>query len=274
MSAQRPPTDGFVAIIPARLRSTRLPGKPLADIGGLPMVVRVAQRATASGARRVVIATDAPEVMAAAAAHAIEAVLTRADHPSGTDRLAEAAALLDLADSDRVVNVQGDEPLIEPAVIAAVDRALAADPSCAIATAAHPIETIADYLSPHVVKVVTDVRGRALYFSRAPIPFERDAPPPADTLSATLRAAPVLRHVGLYAYRVGFLRSYPELPRSPLESIESLEQLRALWHGLPIAVLTLDQAPAAGVDTPADLERVRALVAAESARSTRPPDHA
>jgi 3-deoxy-manno-octulosonate cytidylyltransferase (CMP-KDO synthetase) len=268
MKAPEVSAGGFVAIIPARLSSTRLPGKPLADIGGLPMVVRVAHRAAASGARRVVIATDAPEVLEAARAHAIEGILTRADHPSGTDRLAEAAALLELDDADRVVNVQGDEPLIDPAVIAAVDRALAADPACAIATAAHPIASLDDYLSPHVVKVVTDARGRALYFSRAPIPFERDAPAPTDALSAALRQAPILRHVGLYAYRVGFLRSYPALPRSPLETLESLEQLRALWHGLSITVLPLEHAPAPGVDTPADLERVRAIVAAE-ARDSR-----
>lgn len=262
---------GFVAIIPARLSSTRLPGKPLADIGGVPMVVRVARQAHASGAARVVIATDAPEVLRAATEHGIEALLTRGDHPSGTDRLAEAAQSLGLDDAVRVVNVQGDEPLIDPGAIAAVADALARDPDCAIATAAHPIDALADYLNPNVVKVVVSARARALYFSRAPIPWERDAAPDADALSAALRSAPVLRHVGLYAYRVAFLRRYPTLARSPLEAIESLEQLRALWHDLPITVLRLAHAPAPGVDTPADLDRVRALVAAIDERTTRPP---
>jgi 3-deoxy-manno-octulosonate cytidylyltransferase (CMP-KDO synthetase) len=266
---------GFVAIIPARLASTRLPGKPLADIGGLPMVVRVAIQARASGAARVVIATDAPDVIRVADRHGIEALLTRADHPSGTDRLAEAAQALGLGDDVRVVNVQGDEPLIDPAAIGAVAGLLGRAPDCAIATAAHPIDALGDYLNPNVVKVVVSASDRALYFSRAPIPFERDGDPGARTLSPALRAAPVLRHVGLYAYRVSFLRRYPALARSPLEALESLEQLRALWHGLPIAVLRLAHAPAPGVDTPDDLERVRAAVAATGAgRPTRGSDDA
>ncbi|HPU52292.1 MAG TPA: 3-deoxy-manno-octulosonate cytidylyltransferase [Burkholderiaceae bacterium] len=253
----------FVALIPARMASSRLPGKPLADIGGLPMVIRVAHRAHASGASRVVIATDEPAVAAAAARHSVECVMTRADHPSGTDRLAEAADLLGLSDDQTVVNVQGDEPLIDPEVVAAVAAELARHAGCAMATAAHPITTLDDYRNPNVVKVVTDASGRALYFSRAPIPFERDGPALSDgALSAALLGAPVLRHVGLYAYRVGFLRRYPQLPRSPLESIESLEQLRALWHGHSIAVLRLSHAPASGVDTPEDLAHVRALIAA------------
>ena len=256
----------FVALIPARMASSRLPGKPLADLGGIPMVVRVAHRAQASGARRVVIATDSPAVAQAGAAHGIETVMTDAAHVSGTDRLAQAAALLGLADEEIVVNVQGDEPLIDPAVIAAVADALDASPDCSMATAAHPILERADYLNPNVVKVVTDARGRALYFSRAPIPFERDAGAPSaplsTSLSTSLRAVPVLRHVGLYAYRVRFLRGYPGLAPSPLETIESLEQLRALWHGQAISVLRLAHAPAAGVDTPEDLALVRALIAA------------
>lgn len=258
---------GFIALIPARMASSRLPGKPLADIGGLPMIIRVAQRAALSGASRVVVATDSLAVGQACAAHGVAHVMTREDHASGSDRLAEAVERLGLADDAVVVNLQGDEPLIEPAVLARVARALAEQPDCPMATAAHPIDTRADYLNPNVVKVVLDARGRALYFSRAPIPFERDAPDGADAaadaaLSVALRAAPVLRHVGLYAYRAGFLRRYPSLPRSPLEGIESLEQLRVQWHGHPIAVITLESAPAPGVDTPADLERVRALVAA------------
>lgn len=256
----------FTALIPARMASSRLPGKPLADIGGLPMIVRVAQRAALSGASRVVVATDSVLVGQACAAHGVAHVMTREDHASGSDRLAEAVERLGLADEAVVVNLQGDEPLIEPAVLAQVARALADQPDCPMATAAHPIETCADYLNPNVVKVVLDARGRALYFSRAPIPFERDAlagmPAGSDAaLSLALRAVPVLRHVGLYAYRAGFLRGYPAMPRSPLEAIESLEQLRAQWHGHPIAVITLESAPAPGVDTPADLERVRALVA-------------
>ena len=259
----------FVALIPARLASTRLPDKPLADIGGVPMIVRVARRAAESGASRVVVATDAGSVAHAARAHGIEALMTRADHPSGTDRLAEAADALGLPDACIVVNVQGDEPLIPPVLIADVARALEASPECAIATAAHPVETADEYLNPNFVKVVTDARGRAAYFSRAPIPFDRDAMKgfPATlpgALSPELAANPPLRHIGLYAYRVSFLRAFPGLARSPLEAIESLEQLRALWHGFQIAVMRVEHAPPGGVDTPEDLERVRARVASGS----------
>ena len=261
----------FVALIPARLASTRLPDKPLADIGGVPMIVRVARRAAESGARRVVVATDAGSVAHAARAHGIEALMTRTDHPSGTDRLAEAADALGLPDACIVVNVQGDEPLIPPALVADVARALEASPECAIATAAHPVETVDEYLNPNFVKVVTDARGRAAYFSRAPIPFDRDAMKgfPATlpgALSPELAANPPLRHIGLYAYRVSFLRAFPGLARSPLEAIESLEQLRALWHGFQIAVMRVEHAPPGGVDTPEDLARVRALVAGEPSR--------
>jgi len=256
----------FVALIPARLASTRLPNKPLADLAGVPMVVRVAQRAAASGARRVVVATDAPEIVAAVRAHGVEVVLTRADHPSGTDRLAEAAQALGLADSQIVVNVQGDEPLIPPELIARVARLLDDSPDCAIATAAHPVHSVDEYLNPNFVKVVTDANGRAAYFSRAPIPFDRDqlkdypAALPAQLSSAMLEYPP-MRHVGLYAYRVSFLRAFPALARSPLEVLESLEQRRALWHGYRIVVMPLDDAPPGGVDTPEDLARVRAMLA-------------
>ncbi len=209
---------GFVALIPARLASTRLPEKPLADIAGRPMVVRVAERAAASGASRVVVATDAPEIERAVRAHGVEVAMTRADHPSGTDRLAEAASQLGLADDAIVVNVQGDEPLIPPALVADVAALLARESGCAIATAAHPIHALADYLNPNVVKVVTDAKGCAAYFSRAPIPFERDhfpgfpsRLPPA--LSAAMAAHPPLRHIGLYAYWASFLRAYPTLAR-------------------------------------------------------------
>jgi 3-deoxy-manno-octulosonate cytidylyltransferase (CMP-KDO synthetase) len=257
---------GFVALVPARMASSRLPDKPLADLDGVPMVVRVARRALQSGARRVAIATDSTRVCDAAAQHGIEALLTRADHPSGTDRLAEAAQLLKLTPDEIVVNVQGDEPLIPPALIGEVAGLLAERPDCAIATAAHPIDAIDDYLSPHVVKVVLDRAGRALYFSRAPIPFERDALPgfpqqlPAALPPGLQQAGAVQRHIGLYAYRVAFLNDYRSLQASPLESIEALEQLRALWHGYRIAVLSTPEAPPAGVDTPADLQRVRALL--------------
>ena len=264
-------TVDFVALIPARMASTRLPGKPLADIGGLPMVVRVAHRARASGAARVAVATDDARVADAVRAHGIDALMTRADHPSGTDRLAEAADLLGLDDARIVVNVQGDEPLIPPGLVEGVARLLAERDDCAIATAAHPIDEVADWMSPSVVKVALDAQARALYFSRAPIPFARDALPgfPAAlpaAVPAALRGR-LLRHVGLYAYRVSFLRAYRGLAPSPLESIEMLEQLRALWHGYRIAVLEAAQAPPAGVDTPADLDRVRREVAA----GTRPP---
>lgn len=252
----------FIAIVPARLASTRLPRKPLADLGGAPMVVRVAQRAAAAGARRVVVAADGEEIAAACRAHDVEAVLTSPDHPTGTDRLAEACALLDLADDAIVVNVQGDEPLIPPTVIADVAALLARQPDCAIATAAHSLHDAAEFFSPNVVKVVVDRAGRALLFSRAPIPWAREAF--AADRSALPAALPALRHVGLYAYRAAFLRAYPRLARDPLEVFESLEQLRALAHGYRIAVLMLAAALPPGVDTPEDLARARAAIAGRS----------
>ncbi len=258
----------FVALIPARLASTRLPGKPLADIGGKPMVVRVAERAAAAGAAHVAIATDSPRIAEVVSAAGFQAILTREDHTCGTDRLAEAAGKLGLRADQIVVNLQGDEPLIPPALVRAVAARLAAARDCAIATAAHPIDEPGQYLDPDVVKVVCDREGRALYFSRAPIPFERDAMAgfpqrlPAQLPVGLVLAGLPLRHIGLYAYRAGFLDAYPRLARSPLEAPESLEQLRALWHGHRIAVLLADAAPPPGVDTVADLERARALFAA------------
>jgi 3-deoxy-manno-octulosonate cytidylyltransferase (CMP-KDO synthetase) len=250
---------GFTVIVPARLASTRLPRKPLADLAGEPMVVRVARRAAQSGAERVVVATDSAEVLAACARHGVAAVLTRADHRSGTDRLAEAADLLDLADDAIVANVQGDEPLLPPEVVARVAALLAQRPDCAIATAAHPLDDAAEFFDPNVVKVVADANGRALLFSRAPIPWARDAfSASRERLPAGL---PAWRHVGLYAYRAGFLRRFPALPSCPIEEQEQLEQLRALWHGFGIAVLPLAERLAPGVDTPEDLEMVRALLA-------------
>ena len=250
---------GFTVLIPARLASTRLPDKPLADIAGLPMVVRVAQRAALSQASRVVVATDSERILQTCQQHGVQAVLTRADHPTGSDRLAEACALLGLDGQDRIVNVQGDEPLIDPALINACADVLDARSDCVMSTAAHAIDSAADFANPNVVKVVTDAQGRALYFSRAPIPWWRDAPAPATPATG---AGTPLRHIGIYGYRAGFLRRFPQLAVSPLETVESLEQLRVLWHGERIAVHLATQAPGAGVDTPEDLARVRRLLGA------------
>ena len=250
---------GFTVLIPARLASTRLPDKPLADIAGLPMVVRVAQRAALSQASRVVVATDSERILQTCQQHGVQAVLTRADHPTGSDRLAEACALLGLDGQDRIVNVQGDEPLIDPALINACADVLDARSDCVMSTAAHAIDSAADFANPNVVKVVTDAQGRALYFSRAPIPWWRDAPAPATPATG---AGTPLRHIGIYGYRAGFLRRFPQLAVSPLETVESLEQLRVLWHGERIAVHLATQAPGAGVDTPEDLTRVRRLLGA------------
>ena len=250
----------FTVLIPARLASTRLPRKPLADIGGLPMVVRVAQRAALSRASAVVVAADHADTVAACVAHGVHALLTGTDHPTGSDRLAEACRLLGLDGRDLVVNVQGDEPLIEPAMIDACAAALQADEGCVMSTVAHAIDEVEDLRNPNVVKLVCDARGRAMYFSRAPIPWWRDGW--ATGIDALGEPAP-LRHVGLYAYHAGFLRRFPSLAASPLEQTESLEQLRVLWHGEHIAVHVGSGRPGPGVDTPEDLERVRALVAAE-----------
>ncbi|MDP1732974.1 MAG: 3-deoxy-manno-octulosonate cytidylyltransferase [Sulfuritalea sp.] len=248
---------GIRVVIPARYASTRLPGKPLADIAGRPMIVRVAAAARRARTDGVWVATDDERIAAAVRQHGFDAVMTRADHASGTDRIAEVADQLDWNDDDVVVNVQGDEPLLEPALIEAVAAALHGDPDAAMATAAHPLTGADDFFNPNVVKVVCDVRGRALYFSRAPIPWDRDRFAEArDELPADPRA---LRHIGLYAYRVSFLRRFGQLAASPLERCESLEQLRALWHGYPIQVVSVDHPPAPGVDTPEDLERVRRL---------------
>jgi 3-deoxy-manno-octulosonate cytidylyltransferase (CMP-KDO synthetase) len=250
---------GFTVLIPARLASTRLPDKPLADIAGKPMVVRVAERARQSSASRVAVATDSPAIQAACAAHGIEVVMTRADHPSGSDRLAEACEHLGLSGQDAVVNVQGDEPLIAPALIDAVAALLARHAQAAMSTAAHPIAGVDEFLNPNVVKVVTDAAGLALYFSRAPMPWWRDGF--AAGLSALPDPAP-LRHIGIYGYRADFLLEFPRLTPAPLERIEALEQLRALWHGRRIAVHVTPDAPGPGVDTPEDLARVRALFSA------------
>lgn len=248
---------GFRIVVPARFASTRLPGKPLADIAGQPMIVRVAAAASRTAALGVWVATDDIRIADAVRQHGFDVVMTRVDHCSGTDRIAEVAEQLGWDDADVVVNVQGDEPLLDPALIEAVAGALHGDTEAVMATASHPLTSAADYFNPNVVKVVCDARGRALYFSRAPIPWDRDRlAEQSDPLSANL---PAQRHIGLYGYRVSFLRRYGQLAVSPLERCESLEQLRVLWHGFPIQVVTVDHAPAAGVDTPEDLERVRRL---------------
>jgi len=248
----------FTVLVPARLASTRLPRKPLADIAGLPMIVHVARRCALSTAQAVVVAADAAETVSACQAHGVRALLTRADHATGSDRLAEACEQLGLDGQDIVVNVQGDEPLIDPVLIDACAALLAQNADCVMSTAAHPVATVEDLRNPNVVKVVTDAAGRALYFSRAPIPWWRDGH--GAGIQALPDPAP-LRHVGLYAYHAGFLRRFPTLAHSPLERIESLEQLRVLWHGERIAVHVTAQAPGHGVDTPEDLERVRRLLA-------------
>jgi 3-deoxy-manno-octulosonate cytidylyltransferase (CMP-KDO synthetase) len=253
----------FTVLIPARYASTRLPGKPLADIAGKPMVVRVAERAQGSGATRVVVATDDARVRDAVVAHGLVACMTRSDHPTGTDRLAEAAMALGLADDEIVVNVQGDEPLLDPALMRSMAALLEAHPDAAIATACHPIDGVAEAFNPNVVKVVRDARGYALYFSRATIPWARDAF--ANSRDALPPDLPLYRHYGLYAYRVAFLRAYPTLPPAPIERCEALEQLRALWHGYRIVVEVTGGTPAPGIDTPEDLARVRALYASGAA---------
>jgi 3-deoxy-manno-octulosonate cytidylyltransferase (CMP-KDO synthetase) len=249
----------FTVIVPARLASTRLPDKPLADIGGAPMVVRVAQRAALSGAREVVVATDHDSIVRACEQHGVRALMTRVDHASGSDRLAEACALLGLDDEAVVVNVQGDEPLIEPALIDACATLLGQRSDCVMSTVAHALHDLADYMNPNVVKVVLDAQSRALLFSRAPLPWWRDGSAKGNTALPQDPAA--LRHVGLYAYRAGFLRRFPTLPMAPLERTEALEQLRVLWHGERIAVHVTEHAPGPGVDTLEDLQRVRHLYA-------------
>ena len=258
----------FTVVIPARFASSRLPGKALADLAGKPMVVRVAERARESGARDVYVATDHGDIAEAVRQHGFRVLMTRADHLTGTDRVAEVVEQLALKPETVVVNVQGDEPLIEPGLIRAVAALLADSPGAAMATACHPIGDVAEMFNPNVVKVVLDHAGLARYFSRAPIPFARDAfARPYDPASGAAAASvpvlpdglPCFRHIGIYAYRAEFLRVYPRLAASPLEQFEALEQLRALWHGYAIAVAVRHDAPLPGVDTPEDLERVRAL---------------
>jgi 3-deoxy-manno-octulosonate cytidylyltransferase (CMP-KDO synthetase) len=245
----------FKIVIPARHASSRLPGKPLLDIAGKPMILRVLERALGAGADEVWVATDHTGIAGVVEKAGGKVIVTSAEHPSGTDRLAEVATRLGWSDDTIVVNVQGDEPLIPPQLIDDVAAALAADAEAAIATACHPLESAEEFFNPNVVKLVMDARGRALYFSRAAIPWARDAF--AADRSALPANLPAYRHIGLYAYRAGFLKRYSSLAPSPLEQWEALEQLRAMAHGYPIQVMVLDHAPPAGVDTAEDLERVR-----------------
>jgi len=250
----------FVVVIPARYASTRLPGKALIDIAGKPMVVHVAERAQASGAAEVCIATDDERILRAARQHGQEAVMTEAGHASGTDRIAQVARLRGWTDERIVVNVQGDEPRIAPDLIRDVAQMLAQHAEASMSTACHPIRSAAELFDPNCVKVVLDHAGDALYFSRATIPWARDAF--ARDRASVPEGLPVYRHIGIYAYRCAFLRAYPALPVPAIERFEALEQLRALWHGHRICVAVTDKSPEPGVDTPEDLEAVRRLFAA------------
>ena len=246
----------FVVLIPARLQSSRLPNKPLADLGGRAMVVRVAERAKQTGAERVAVATDSQEIIDVCAQYGVEAVMTRADHDNGTERLAEASSLLNLVPETIIVNVQGDEPMIDPELIQQVALYLHQNP-VPVATAAHFVHSAQDFNNPNVVKVVLNKRQEALYFSRAPIPFPRDDM--AEVLQGVdQKLPPVLRHIGIYGYRAQFLATYHQMQASPLEQIEKLEQLRILWHGHAIGVVVTDNIPVAGVDTLEDLQRMQA----------------
>ncbi len=245
----------FTVVIPARYASARLPGKPLADIAGKPMVVHVADRARESGAQQVIVATDDRRIQEAVAKHGHEAVMTRADHASGTDRIAEIAIARGWPDDLVVVNVQGDEPRIPARLVRSVAEQLRDHGDAAIATTCHPIHSAAEMFDPNAVKVVLDKQGYAAYFSRAPIPYARDA---FKAGHAQLpQDLPVYRHLGLYAYRCAFLKIYSTLAPCAIEQFESLEQLRALWHGYRISVAVTDQAPDPGVDTAEDLEKMR-----------------
>ena len=243
----------FSIIIPARLSSSRLPNKALADIHGKPMIVRVAERAQQSNASRIIVATDHADIQAACAAHNITSMLTSSAHQSGSSRLAEAVQLLGLPENEIIVNVQGDEPMIPPALINRVAEKLA-NSHAPMATAAHPLHDFAEFQNPNCVKVVLNQAQNALYFSRAPIAYPRDIMQSGDF---RLPEPAPLRHIGIYAYRAGFLQQYAAMSASPLETTESLEQLRVLWHGYAIAVEVLSDAPPTGVDTQEDLDFVR-----------------
>ena len=264
----------LTVLIPARLASTRLPNKPLADVAGLPLIVRVVQQVASFAINnqapqainmpstplfinkiRAVVACDSDSILTVCQEHNIEAVLTRSDHPSGSDRLAEACEILQLADDEIVVNVQGDEPLIDPQLIVDVALLLQNSPAASMSTAAQVIDSVEEFRNPNVVKVVTDALNMAMYFSRAPIGWWRDGS--IEGLPQLPPSPKPLRHIGIYAYRVGFLKQFPKLQQADIEVCEALEQMRAMWHGYRIAVHVTAQAPGPGVDTPEDLERVR-----------------
>jgi 3-deoxy-manno-octulosonate cytidylyltransferase (CMP-KDO synthetase) len=251
---------GFIAVIPARYASTRFPGKPLIDIDGKPMVVRVAEQARRSRASRVVVATDDARIALACEAHSVEVVMTSSVHPTGTDRLSEVVALLALPAETIVVNVQGDEPFIPPEAIDLVASTLAQHPTAGMATVGHPITEREEFFNPNVVKLAQNLAGEAIYFSRAPIPYARDSfAADGARVGALPNAAAhmALRHVGLYAYRAGFLKVFPTWPVGALEALEALEQLRALERGVVIAVARIESPLPPGIDTPEDYEKVK-----------------
>jgi 3-deoxy-manno-octulosonate cytidylyltransferase (CMP-KDO synthetase) len=247
----------FKVVIPARYASSRLPAKPLLDIAGKPMVIHVVERALQSGAEEVVVATDHQEIQQVVQSYGYQALMTASSHPSGTDRIAEVARTQQWVDDTIVVNVQGDEPLIEPAIIRQLAQNLAQHSAAQMATVCHVLDDKASFLNPNIVKVVLDAHGYALYFSRAPIPYPRDAFAQEQELASNM---PIYRHIGVYAYKVSFLHSYTQLPPAPIEALESLEQLRVLWHGYKISVAISEHAPGTGVDTAADLESVRRIL--------------
>ncbi|BAU58054.1 3-deoxy-manno-octulosonate cytidylyltransferase [Halorhodospira halochloris] len=248
----------FIVVIPARYAASRLPGKPLLEVGGLPIIEHVYRRATASGAQQVVVATDDERIEKTCHGFGAQVLTTSPDHSSGTERIAEVVDRLGIPDESIVVNLQGDEPLMPPDLPALAASRLAQDSDADISTLAVPIETAAELKDPSAVKVVCDNRGRALYFSRAPIPWEREAM--LQISDAQVNAGNWLRHLGLYAYRAGFLRCYPNLEPAPAERLEQLEQLRALWHGYSIQVAVTRQRPGPGVDTADDIEVVGRLL--------------
>jgi len=252
----------FTVIIPARFGSTRFPGKPLADIAGKPMIQHVYERACLSDATRVLVATDDARIADVARGFGAEVCMTSPDHPSGTDRLQEVVASLGLADDEIVVNVQGDEPLIPPVIINQVASNLAANPQAGIATLSEPVEDITGLMNPNVVKVVTDRFGMALYFSRASIPWPRDAFAAAGGREQMPAGFEWQRHIGIYGYRVQLLNDFVQWPPAAVENTECLEQLRALWNGARIHVAVAAELPPPGVDTPEDLERLRTLLGA------------
>lgn len=251
----------FTIVIPARYGSTRLPGKPLLELGGKPMIVHVCERALEAGAAQVVVATDDERIAEAVDGLPVTAMLTRPEHASGTERLAEVAERLAWNDDTIVVNLQGDEPFMESVLLRALAAALRQRQDCPVATLAAPIRQAEEIFDPNVVKVVTDGESRALYFSRAAVPWDRDSFAEGAAVPKSGQGMPYRRHIGVYAYTAAYLRRYVDLAPSPLEHIERLEQLRILWHGDRILVVPVEGTPAPGIDTAADLERAERYLA-------------